>query len=69
MAQTDKPLTLEEVPEGHWVVLTANHSRVVAHHPDLVRALAEAERSGVKDLVFIKAVSLGRYIIAFTRVA
>lgn len=62
-----QPLTLDQVPRGHWVVLTSDHARVVSHDADLKRALAAAEKSGERDLVFMKAESVGEFLIVAIR--
>lgn len=54
---------LDDVPQGHWVVLTADHSRVIAHDADLRMALAAAERTGESDLVFMKNEAAGRFLV------
>ncbi len=57
-----KELSLPEevysVPEGDWIVLSPDVRRVVAHHPDLGIAEAEAESKGEKNGIVMKAHNL-----------
>ena len=61
--ETVVEVELKDVPEGHWVVVSGDSSRVVAHDANLEKALAVAEATGVKHLSFFKSVSLGRFLI------
>ncbi len=46
------------VPEGDWIVLSADQRRVVAHHPDLPTAIEEAKKNGEEDGIIMKAHNL-----------
>jgi hypothetical protein len=54
---------LREIPEGDWVVLSSDESRILAHHRDLETALAQAEARGERDVVFFKAEGVGKFLI------
>lgn len=54
----DLPEEVYAVPEGDWVVLSADERRMVAHHPVLRTAIEEAERLGEPNGVLLKAVGL-----------
>jgi len=47
---------IQSVPAGEWVVLSADQTRLVSHHPELPEALRLAETQGEKDGVFFRAV-------------
>jgi len=60
----DVPSLPEEVlsvPEGDWIVLSADEQHVVAHHPDLASALSEAEKKGESRGIIMKAHGLGAH--------
>lgn len=57
-AVAELPEQVYAVPEGNWVVLSADQRRMVAHHPDLRTALDEASRRGEDNGVILKAVHL-----------
>jgi hypothetical protein len=52
-----------KIPEGNWIIVSWNDKRVIAHHPDLSEALADAERRGRTDGVIMKNVNLDKYFI------
>lgn len=54
---------LQQVPEGHWVVLSKDGTRIVAHDKDLQKALASAEQKGETDVEFFKADAVGQFLI------
>lgn len=60
MEDDKRVLTLQDVPEGHWVVLTSD-DRVVAHHRDLRTAIEMGEKSGEENLEIIRAINLGMH--------
>lgn len=52
------PEEVYTVPEGNWVVLSADERRMVAHHPVLRSAIEEAKRLGEPNGVIMRAVNL-----------
>lgn len=52
------PEEVYAVPEGNWVVLSADQRRMVAHHPTLRAAIEEARQRGEANGVVLRAVHL-----------
>jgi hypothetical protein len=55
------PEEILSVPEGNWIVLSADERRIVAHHPELTTALRQAEERGEKNGVIMQAYGLGKH--------
>ncbi|MGH9795941.1 MAG: hypothetical protein ACRD5G_14325 [Candidatus Acidiferrales bacterium] len=55
---TELPEEVYDVPEGNWVVLSADQRRMVAHHHELSAALKEARRLGEPNGIVMMAVHL-----------
>lgn len=52
------PEEVYAVPEGDWIVLSADAQRVVTHHRDLKTALDMARTKGENDGVLMQAYGL-----------
>ena len=63
MADLDHLAEINRVPEGEWIILSSDQLRLVAHHPDLRKALAVAEEKGEKDTVIMRAGAAGKSLI------
>lgn len=48
-AEREDPKLYEGIPRGHWVALSTDGKRVMAHSPELMDAIREANRLGEAD--------------------
>ena len=58
---------IDAVPEGEWIALSADERRLVAHHPELRRAVAMAKERGELDPVVMKSAAPGMHFIICSR--
>jgi|GEM_PF-3663293 len=63
MSEIELLKEIDAVPEGDWIALSSDESRLLAHHPDLQTALEEAHGKGEQDPVVMKSASTGEFFI------